>query len=143
MFKAIFFSKRIYHCLVGGMCLCLVMCIATQLIHLLPIGDRIIPADTKALIAPYTGEIEITLDPKYQPHKNMIVLVNGMQAGNLSGGALRLSVMNNSIIEIDGRRVSYPFDVSLSPIDEYIECNGDYAQVDGNVSRLSRILFNN
>ena len=86
-----------------------------------------------------TGQILIELKDGYQPSGNIKILVNGNEAASLSNKSIELTVMNNSVIEIDGRRVDYPFEVTAISVDD-ARCDGEYANVDGNLVRLTRVF---
>ena len=144
MLKVINIRKTLYTFLIASFFVTLTVCIAAQIYIHFPVLNKTasvssIPYQQGA----YTGRIAIELDKRYRPDSNITILVNGMEVASLSTDRVELAVMNNSIVEIDGRRVSYPFEVSVIPLDRNINLEGSFALVNGNISRLSRVFLVN
>lgn len=137
-------SNTVFKCLKIAFALCLAVAVISQILLVIPAVGGALPAsgvyEFERIKSP-TGQVAIKLKDGYAPNGNIKVLVNGMEAASLSAQSIELTVMNNSVIEIDGRRVSYPFEVSVSPVDG-ARCDGDYASVEGNLVRLSRVFAN-
>ncbi len=119
--------------------------VSSQLILLIPsVGGSLPVSGTLQYekVESFTGQVIVELKDGYKPDDNIKILVNGSEAASLSVNRVNLNVMNNSVIEIDGRRVNYPFEVTITPVDNKSICKGDSAYVEGNVVRLSRVIMN-
>lgn len=138
-------SNIIFKSLIISFVIFLTVAVISQILLLIPSVGGSLPAsgvvEFERIESP-TGQILIKLKEGYQPSGNIKVLVNGNDAASLSAQSIELTVMNNSVIEIDGRRVGYPFEVTVAPLDGAV-CDGDYATVDGNLVRLTRVFAGN
>lgn len=131
-------KRSIYTALKTALGLCMAILVISQLLLL---TGRVTPAGSSNVIeGSHTGRVLIELEGGYQPSHKIKVLVNGIESASLSVEKLELSLMNNSVVEIDGREVDYPFNVMITPLDNGVSCEGDIALVEGNIARLSRVF---
>ncbi len=138
-------SKVLYNGIVISLAAFGVTAVCAQLLLIIPSVGGALPvsgvAEYERIESP-AGQILIELKEGYKPDNNIKILVNGQESADLASDSVSLTVMNNSVVEIDGRRASYPFEVGVAPVNDSTVCDGEYAAVDGNLVRLTRVFVN-
>ncbi len=144
MLKTVNMGKLIYRSIKIPFYICISLLLVSQIVLLVPAVSNAVPVS--AIIAEedaggtHTGKIIIQMESGHAPHGNIKIMVNGTEAVSMSSEVVELSVMNNSVIEIDGRRVNYPFGIRITAGDKNTVCEGEYARVEGNLVQLSRVF---
>lgn len=87
------------------------------------------------------AEITLTLIDA-QPGSDIEILQNGQPIAIFYNENIKVTVSDNSVLEIDGRRVNKPFSVSVSGIPSNIDAENitDIVHVNSNISLIGRIF---
>lgn len=88
------------------------------------------------------GEITLTLIDA-EPTSEILVLQNGRPIAMFYDREIKITVSDNSVIEIDARKVKTPFAVEISNISSNIEIenNVTYIEVCSDISLVGRIFI--
>lgn len=144
LLKGLNLEKIIHHGIKAMLCISFSLLLIAQGIMLLPLPADTLPVNSIVNSSEnegtHTAAVQIEMEPGYAPNPNIKILVNGTEAASMSSQSIELTVMNNSVIEVDGRRVNYPFAVNVKPADGKTRCDGSGAKSDGNIVRLSRVF---
>lgn len=88
------------------------------------------------------GEITLSL-VDLEPVSDIEILQNGQPIAMFYDKEIKITVSDNSVIEIDGRRVKTPFAVEISGVSSNIEIEGKttYVNVNSNISLIGRVFI--
>ncbi|OQB15904.1 MAG: hypothetical protein BWY15_00030 [Firmicutes bacterium ADurb.Bin193] len=88
------------------------------------------------------GELTLTLEGT-EPSPDIEILQNGQPVSVFYDKTITITVSDNSVIEIDGRKIKTPFFVVITAVSENIEIenNPDILEVKSNICYVGRIFI--
>ena len=77
------------------------------------------------------------------PSDNIYILINGYESHTFFSETMVLNVRNNSVIEIDGTKISTPFNVKITAVSDNISTNCMHREitVNSSIEILTRIFL--